>query len=185
MSQHNKKLNTQREYPVKTWAKRARHTAARFFMAGCLLAGLAVTNLAMAQSAAQSAPQPTNTSPPTTTSAAADSLSSGHLLQTTLGLLFVLGLLLALAWVLKRAGFTAAQKRGGFYKVLATSSLGPREKIALIEVGDTWLVVGITAHSINTLHSLPAGGLDIGEAVSPAVTFAKLLERVKTGKVGS
>ncbi|MCQ8897764.1 flagellar biosynthetic protein FliO [Limnobacter humi] len=179
MSQHNNQLISQTEHPASSWTRRACHTAARFFMLGGLFIGLAVTQLAMAQSTAQA---PTNTANPPP---AADSLSSGHLLQTTLGLLFVLGLLLALAWVLKRAGFTAAQKRGGFYKVLATSSLGPREKIALIEVGNTWLVVGITAHSINTLHSLPAGGLDIGEAISPAVTFAKLLERVKTGKVGS
>lgn len=182
MSPHNKKLNTQREHPASRWTMRARHMAARFFMLGSVFAGVTFASIAGAQS--PPAPSSAANTAASTATTASDGLSSGHLLQTTLGLLFVLGLLLALAWVLKRAGFTAAQKRGGFYKVLATSSLGPREKIALIEVGDTWLVVGITAHSINTLHSLPAGGLDIGESVSPAVTFAKLLERVKTGKVG-
>lgn len=111
-----------------------------------------------------------------------ESPMTGHLLQTTLGLLFVIGLLFALVWVLKRAGITPNQKRGGFYKILATSALGPREKIVLVEVGDTWLVLGITTHSINTLHSMPAGSIDLEEVQNPAVNFAKMLERIKTGK---
>jgi flagellar protein FliO/FliZ len=104
---------------------------------------------------------------------------STALAQTTFGLLFVLGLLMLLAWLLKRTGLTRQQKRGGFYKVLATSSLGPREKIVLVEIGDTWLVLGMTANSINTLHSMPAGSLDLEPSQNPAVTFAKLLERIK------
>lgn len=110
---------------------------------------------------------------------------AGHLLQTTLGLLFVIGLLFALVWVLKRLGIGAPQRRGGFYRVLATSALGPREKIVLVEIGDTWLVLGMTHNSINTLHSMPAGSIDIDTAQTPAVNFAKLLERVKTGKTST
>lgn len=106
-------------------------------------------------------------------------LPSTTLAQTTFGLLFVLGLLMLLAWLLKRTGLTKQQKRGGFYKVLATSSLGPREKIVLVEIGDTWLVLGMTANNINTLHSMPAGSIDLEPTQNPAVTFAKLLERVK------
>ena len=110
---------------------------------------------------------------------------TGHLLQTTLGLLFVVGLLLALVWLLKRMGIGNQQRRGGFYKVLATSALGPREKIVLVEIGDTWLVLGMTSNSINTLHSMPAGSITRDEIQNPAVNFAKMLERVKTGKAKS
>lgn len=119
------------------------------------------------------------------TTAAAGSPMTGHLLQTTLGLLFVLGLLLALVWLLKRLGVGNAQRRGGFYKVLATSTLGPREKIVLVEVGDTWLVLGMTSNSINTLHSMPAGSIEIDPSQNAAASFAKLLDRVKTGKAKS
>lgn len=100
-------------------------------------------------------------------------------MQTTLGLLFVLALLMALAWVLKRAGFAGRASNNQFYKVLAVSSLGPKEKIALLEVGDTWLLVGMTPGSINTLHSMPKGSLEYDPQSNAAVTFAKLLERVK------
>lgn len=110
---------------------------------------------------------------------------TGHLLQTTLGLLFVVVLLLALVWLLKRMGIGNQQRRGGFYKVLASSALGPREKIVLIEIGDTWLVLGMTSSSINTLHSMPAGSIELDEIQNPAANFAKMLERVKSGKVKS
>jgi flagellar protein FliO/FliZ len=114
-----------------------------------------------------------------------DSPMTGHLLQTTLGLLFVLGLLFALMWLLKRMGIGNHQRRGGFYKVLATSALGPREKIVLVEIGDTWLVLGMTSNSINTLHSMPAGSIELDNTQPAAVTFAKMLERMKSGKVNS
>jgi flagellar protein FliO/FliZ len=116
---------------------------------------------------------------------AADNPMAGHLLQTTLGLLFVVGLLLALVWLLKRMGIGNQQRRGGFYKVLATSALGPREKIVLVEIGDTWLVLGMTSNSINTLHTMPAGSIELDEIPNPAANFAKMLERVKAGKVKS
>lgn len=122
--------------------------------------------------------------PPAVTSAA-DNPMTGHLLQTTLGLLFVVVLLLALVWLLKRMGIGNQQRRGGFYKVLASSALGPREKIVLVEIGDTWLVLGMTSSSINTLHSMPAGSIELDEIQNPAANFAKMLERVKSGKVKS
>lgn len=104
------------------------------------------------------------------------------MLQTTLILLLVLGVLFGLVFFLKRMGIGTGQRRGGFYKVLATSALGPREKIVLIEVGDTWLVLGMTSSSINALHSMPAGSIALDNMQSPAVNFAKMLERMKADK---
>ncbi len=140
-----------------------------FFSAACLACGTGT-----AQEASSPAPTPP-----------VSSGMSDHLMQTTLGLLFVLGLLFALLWLLKRMGLVNQKRRGGFYKVLATSALGPREKIVLIEVGDTWLVLGMTSSSINTLHSMPAGSIALNSAQNHAVDFAKMLERIKTGKIKS
>ena len=142
------------------------------FLSGSLLAH----GLSKAQEAASSS---------TAVASAADSPMTGHLLQTTLGLLFVIGLLLALVWLLKKLGFGNQQRKGGFYKVLATSALGPREKIVLVEVGDTWLILGMTSQSINTLHSMPAGSIELEEFQNPAANFAKMLDRMKTGKTGN
>ena len=44
--------------------------------------------------------------------------------------------------------------------------MGTRERIALVEVGDTWLVLGIAPGQISTLHSMPKGEIpsaNVGE----------------------
>ncbi|NJM32925.1 MAG: flagellar biosynthetic protein FliO [Limnobacter sp.] len=104
---------------------------------------------------------------------------NADLLRTGLGLGVVLLLMLGLLIVIKRAGFGAAKGGRQFYKILAVSSLGPKEKISLIEVGDHWLLVGITSHSINTLHTMPKDSIDLGNASNAAASFAKMLEKLK------
>jgi flagellar protein FliO/FliZ len=34
--------------------------------------------------------------------------------------------------------------------------VGQRERVVVVEVGATWLVLGVTSNQVNTLHSLPA-----------------------------
>lgn len=143
----------------------------------CLHASLAWAEATGASTTAAAPTAPTAANPVVTGSA--NPISSASLLQTSMGLLFVLGLLMVLAWVLKRTGLSGALRSNQFYKVLSVTALGPREKIALVEVGDTWLVLGMTSQSINTLHSMPKGSLDYDPQAAAAVTFAKLLERIK------
>ncbi len=101
-----------------------------------------------------------------------------QLIKTSLSLLLVLILLLGLLWFMKRMGFGTGKRMGGFYRVLATSALGPKDKLVLIEIGDSWLLLGITSSSINTLHTMPAGSLDLNsEHKNTAEQFAKLLNR--------
>lgn len=151
----------------------AKNTRSKSLSATLLFMASALPAMAFAQAA--------------TTPLATDTTSySGHLLQTTLALLLVLCLIIGLAWALKRMGVTPSGKRQSFYKFIAVQHLGPKEKIALVELGDTWLVLGITPHSINTLLSMPKDSLDLHtNNTNPAVTFAKLLERIKSPQVKS
>ncbi len=103
--------------------------------------------------------------------------------QTVFALVFIIGVLLGLAWILKRLGLSKFGGQSGFLKVISVANLGTREKIALVEVGETWLVVGMTPSSINTLHSMPKGSIDIPGGVDTAQAFAKLLEKVKRPQV--
>ena len=72
-----------------------------------------------------------------------------------LTLFMVVGLIFACGWLVKKwmNGQTgmAGQKH---LKIISALPFGTRERIALIQVGDQQLVVGITAQSINTLHVL-------------------------------
>ena len=103
--------------------------------------------------------------------------------QTLFALLFVVGVLFGLTWVLKKFGIAAKHPMNGFFKILSVANLGTREKIALVEIGETWLVIGMTPSSINTLHSMPKGSIDLPGNVDTARVFAKLLEKVRKPEV--
>jgi flagellar protein FliO/FliZ len=78
---------------------------------------------------------------------------SGMLTQMVLVLVLVLGLLLAIAWVLRRAGLVQGSVNGHL-KVLGGVSVGPRERVLLIQVGQEQLVIGVTAAEVSLLHLL-------------------------------
>ena len=103
---------------------------------------------------------------------------TGALVQGLLGLLLIIGLLLVTLAALKRWGGKFGGVSTAGMKVVSGLSVGTRERILLIEVGDTWLVVGVTASQIRTLHTLPKNSLPelAGPADKPA--FAQWLGAV-------
>lgn len=103
--------------------------------------------------------------------------SSGNLLQVLFGLLLVLGLMGASAWLLKRYG---PQRIGGTLdvKVVGGINLGNRERVLVLEVADQWIVVGVTAASMNTLTTLPRQELEPGMGpLAPGGSFAAWLKQ--------
>jgi len=78
------------------------------------------------------------------------------MLQVMLGLGLVLAVMAGCAWLLRRFG---GMPRGaaGVLKVIGGSAVGQRERVVLIEVNDTWLVVGVAPGHVTALHSMPKG----------------------------
>ncbi|WP_175768348.1 flagellar biosynthetic protein FliO [Burkholderia cenocepacia] len=87
---------------------------------------------------------------------AAPSLGIGAVLQTLVGLAVVIGLVFACAWLARRFGFQPA-RRGGPLKVVSSVGLGAKESATIVEIGDTWLVLGVAPGNVRLLHTLPAG----------------------------
>jgi flagellar protein FliO/FliZ len=82
--------------------------------------------------------------------------TAGSLLQVFIGLVAVLLLIVATAWVAKRLGVA----RGGssnLLHVISSASVGARERVVVVEIGDSWLVVGVAPGSVNALMTLPKG----------------------------
>ena len=73
--------------------------------------------------------------------------------QMTLGMLLVLGLILAMAWLLKRSG-RFQMGAGGGLRVLGGLSMGSRERVVLIQAGETQLLLGVAPGRVQTLHVL-------------------------------
>ncbi|WP_456267385.1 flagellar biosynthetic protein FliO [Kushneria sp. AK178] len=91
-----------------------------------------------------------------TPSLAQDSgLGMAGLGKTALGLALVLLLIWGLGAIMKRLG-PGRRLNGQSLPVVASQSVGARERVVVIEVDDTWLVLGVTPNSINRLHEMPA-----------------------------
>lgn len=86
----------------------------------------------------------------------AAAVSAGSVLQIMLSLLLVLAAVVVVAWVLKRINLPQ-QGAGNALKVVSGVAVGQRERIVLVEVNDTWLVVGVAPGQVNALHTMPKG----------------------------
>jgi len=69
-------------------------------------------------------------------------------------LVLVLGLILGLAWLLKRLPGSGLRQADGL-RVVASIPLGGKERAAVLQVGGEQLLVGIGAGGVRTLHVLP------------------------------
>ena len=77
----------------------------------------------------------------------------GQLVQLMLGLLLVVGLIFALAWLLRRVQQIGPRSNQAI-KLVASQALGPRDRLLLVQVGDEQILLGISAGRITPLHVL-------------------------------
>jgi flagellar protein FliO/FliZ len=85
-------------------------------------------------------------------------VSSGGMMQVIISLLLVLAAVMAVAWLLKRIS-APQQNAGRQLKVISGVAVGQRERVVLVEINDTWLVLGVAAGNVRTLHTLPKSSL--------------------------
>jgi flagellar protein FliO/FliZ len=84
---------------------------------------------------------------------AAPTSSLGAMFQALLGFAVVLALMYAFFWLLRRYGPTQMAGQGAV-KVVGGVMLGPRERLVVVEVQNTWLLVGVASGHVGLLHSL-------------------------------
>lgn len=94
---------------------------------------------------------------------------------TLLALVVVVALILALAWLLKKLPGAGLKPLAGL-RVVASLAIGPRERVVLVDCGGQQLLLGVTQHSVNLLHTLPEPLLDAPTQAG----FAELLARLKS-----
>jgi flagellar protein FliO/FliZ len=77
----------------------------------------------------------------------------GQLVQLLLGLLLVIGLIFALAWVMRRVQQIGPRGNQAI-RLVASQALGPRDRLLLVQVGGEQVLLGISAGRITPLHVL-------------------------------
>ncbi|CAN5125251.1 N/A [soil metagenome] len=104
---------------------------------------------------------------------------------SVLALAVVLAVIVGLGWVLKRArlpGLSSAVPM----RTVGTLHIGPRERVMIVEIGNQWHVLGVTAQSINAIDRMdatPAVPADGSAATgSPLVQFGQVLADRLKGK---
>ena len=103
--------------------------------------------------------------------------AAGSLLQVFIGLVAVLLLIAGAAWLAKRLGVTQGGS-SGLLRVISSASVGTRERVVVVEVGESWLVVGVAPGSVNALMTLPRGDMPSQTASALPGSFGARLQQL-------
>lgn len=110
-------------------------------------------------------------SPAVTWAAAEEVSATGSLLRMVLGLALVLGVMIGIAWLMKR--MTPGLKQQSVVRIVGGVSVGSRERVVVVEVAGRWLVLGVAPGQVTSLADLepgeeiPMAGSTTNQAATP------------------
>jgi flagellar protein FliO/FliZ len=108
-----------------------------------------------------------------------DPMSGSYLMQLILGLFVVVLCIVALAWFAKKMNRFHSVANDSL-KIISGISMGARERIVLLQVGDEQLLVGVSPGRINKLHVLSAEITASNEASSDIESNKSFSDKLKT-----
>lgn len=116
-----------------------------------------------------------------TASQASDALPTDSVLMTVTGaLVLVILLMVALAWLFRRSGLTRRLSDSPHaINLVASKSLGARERVVLVDVGEQRLVLGVTATQITCLTTQPRPAGETPSVSSVNASFPALLDSLR------
>ncbi len=100
--------------------------------------------------------------------------------QLFLGLALVLALVVGSLWVLKKL-VTPRGESAGLVRVVAGTAVGARERVVIVEIGSTWLVLGVAPGHVSALAEVPrqaSTAQPAGAGASSAEGFPDWLRRL-------
>ena len=115
-------------------------------------------------------------------------MSASNGLSSLLWFVAIVALIPVALWLLKRTPMGGAAS-GGVLRSVAALPLSANQRIVTVEVGQgearRWLVLGVTAQSITTLHTMDAQAESTANpAASTTAPFAQLLGRLRQDRGG-
>lgn len=100
---------------------------------------------------------------------------TGSYLQMVAALLFVVLLIFATGYVLKRK-----QNRFGFMSIVGYQPVGPKKGVAALKVGKEVLILGVTTNDMRLLKICKEGELELTESAGFQSRFDKFRSRIKS-----
>ena len=106
-------------------------------------------------------------------------ITTENTLQMMGGLLLVLAIIGGMTWLLKRFSLISTAT-AGVVKVVAATGIGQRERVVVVEIDNTWLVLGVAPGRVNKLHTMNKPLTDTASTTldnPPVETFATQLNQ--------
>ncbi|MGQ5523713.1 flagellar biosynthetic protein FliO [Chitinimonas sp. PSY-7] len=101
--------------------------------------------------------------------------------QVFLALAVVLAAIFGTAWLARR--FAPGQLVGASQlRVVSGVMVGAKERVVIVELADTWLVLGVTATQVSVLHTLPRPAETDASGELPSTFAARLATVLKARK---
>ena len=88
--------------------------------------------------------------------------TDGSPFRVILGLILVLGLISGLAWAMKKFNHAKIGNQS-VAKIVGGVSVGPRERVVVVEIGGNWVVVGVASGQVNSLANFKVAELDFSD----------------------
>ncbi len=110
--------------------------------------------------------------------------AGSSILQMLVGLAAVLAMLVGSLWLLKRLALPRGPT-SALMRVVAGTAVGPRERVVLLEIGSTWLVLGVAPGEVSMLAEVPRQDVPAATAGDTGKDFASWLKQITERRHGS
>ena len=137
-----------------------------------LLVGASGLLVAICPVAVQAVEKSKNLSP---VGMAGEVMGSGLVTQSVTGLLIVLVSIVGLAWMMKRFGRLQSSAKGAL-RIIDGMALSTRERIVLVQVGDTQILLGVAPGRVEAVHVLDKPVVTEGREELPGSFATRLKE---------
>ena len=97
-------------------------------------------------------------------------------LQMVFGLVLVLALMLGALWLIKRISAPRGAA-AGLLRVVAGVAVGSRERVVILELGNSWLVLGVAPGQVSTLAEIPRQEVPTSAAMAAGKDFPTWLKQ--------
>jgi len=94
---------------------------------------------------------------------------TSSLLKMILGLMLVLGVMAGVAYLVKRMLPGVGHQQSTIH-IVGSASVGTRERVVVLEVGDRWLVVGVAPGQVSAIANLEKSMTKLADKVDSLET---------------
>lgn len=101
-------------------------------------------------------------------------------IQVILSLAFVIVLIYAVAWYIRRMQLTTSGS-GQAMRVVTALSVGARERVVLVQVGEEQMLLGVAPGRVNLLQAFDSAVIDVNDSNLQG-SFAKILGKATIAK---